>query len=118
MNFLHKYMLTGACYGFVRKSIDLTMNNPEITLERTIQTVKTETGISIHKYASRNRPMLIMEKTCVLLTHTAIVALYLPIFVSKDLVHFEANIRGIDDNVVHKSTEDDPNIFLINHLFT
>ena len=111
-SFLKQYGLAGACYGIARKSIDLCMNDAEITVERSV-----EKNVDDGQYAcvSRNRPMPVTEGLAVVLVHACVCAAYSPYFVSCDLSRAEARLRGID--IDPSRGKDDPELSMMHHVF-
>jgi hypothetical protein len=70
---MQRYLVAGACYGFVRKSLDIFFNAREVTIERRLMELDGKLA-----FVSRNRPMLMTEKIAVIAMHTCICAPYSP----------------------------------------
>ena len=86
---LVRYIAAGACYGFARKTLDVSVNRPTITVERKYVSERSA-------YVARDRPMLFTEKVIAVSAHTCLCAGYWPYFVASDLNRVEARVRGID----------------------
>ena len=104
---MNRYFLAGAGFGCVRKSLDIYLNAPEITVERRLA---ERAGKLV--YVSRNRPMLTTEKIAVVAIHACICALYSPYFIICDLNRAEARMRGIDLYPAKHNDDDDHNLLL------
>ena len=111
MSVLTNYILAGTVYGFVRKSADVVLNDPKVTLEQTL--VKSDTGE--YYYASRNRSLMCTEKMGLICVHTFVSSMYWPLLLGKDMAKFEAAMRGIDIKLERKG---DVNLTLFEHVFS
>ena len=92
MQALNRYLLAGMAYGVSRKSLDLCLNAPQVTIERDL----VQGAHGRLTYVSRNRPMLVTEKLAIVATHACITMVYSPYYVATDIWRAEARARGID----------------------
>ena len=81
-----KYLLAGACYGMIRKTIDVSTNNPQIHVS--------------HKHDGKqevvvNRDMLVTEKIITVVLHTTLSSAYWPYYLTTDLITLEGRHKRV-----------------------
>ena len=102
---INKYLYTGLCYGFIRKTFYVTTQNPQIG-------ISNEYDTKLNKSIEVNRDMLVTEKITTVCFNTGLNAFYWPIYIFKDLTSIEIYLKNIkktkqsyyDNNIFYHST--------------
>ncbi len=110
-----RYVTSGFFYGAIRKTIDMNLNDPVVTVHHDLV---DEDGLG-RRWKSTNRPLLYAEKALVIGAHSCVSMSFSPYYVMKDLARLEAYARDIIISPFSsKSSDDDQRVGLFDHILS